>query len=102
MAENAPHYRERVETPEYQAQFDMLADRYSAEMLENCLLGVLWGISTKPGAYPGLMGTMRMAKSESYSSEVPNFRIMFNLEPNGSVLMCWIEELGDGLMEHLT
>jgi hypothetical protein len=102
MAENAPHYRERVETPEYQAQFDMLLERYSAEMIENCLLGVLWGISTKPEVYPRLMGTMRKAKSEPYSSDIPSFTIMFNPEPDGTVLMCWIEEAGDGLMEHLT
>jgi hypothetical protein len=102
MAKNEPHYRERKETKEYEAQFDMLLARYSAEMLENCLLGVLWGISTKPETFPGLMGTLRIAKSESYSSEVPNFTIMFNPEPDGTVLMCWIEETGDGLMEHLT
>lgn len=102
MARSEPHYWERKETEEYEAQFDMLLARYSAEMLENCLLGVLWGISTKPESFPALIGTLRKAKSEPYSSEVPGFTIMFNPEPDGMVLMCWIEETGDGMMEHFT
>ena len=102
MADTGPGYRERIETPEYQAQFDMLLAKYSAEMLENSLLGVLWGISTKPEAYERMIGSMHTAKSESYSSEVPNFRILFNIESNHRVLMLWIEEVGDTVMERLT
>jgi hypothetical protein len=102
MADTKARYREREETPEYQAQFDMLINLHSAEMLENCLLGVLWGISTNPEAYPRLMGNLFTAKSESHSSEAPDFRIVFGIEGDDKVLMCWIEEVGDGMMERLT
>jgi hypothetical protein len=102
MAKSEPRYWERKETEEYEAQFDMLLARYSAEMLENCLLGVLWGISTKPTVFPALMGNIHTAKTEPYSSDVPTFRLMFNPEPDGTVLMLWIEESGDGVMEKFT
>src|SRR5689334_10870035 len=98
MGADAPTYRERVETKEYEAQFDMLVAKYSAEVLENALLGVLWGISTNPEEFGRPFGHIYSAKTSSHSSEMPDFRIYYSVESEGRVLMLWIEEVGDGAM----
>jgi hypothetical protein len=46
-----PDGRTLIETEEYTAQLDELAARYSIDVLESALLGLLWGIATNPHKY---------------------------------------------------
>jgi hypothetical protein len=102
MTGGGQRYRERVETKEYQAQYDDLAQKYTAEMLENALRGVFWGITTRAEEFPRYTGLIYRAQTESRSSEVPRFRIFFSIESDHRVLMLWIETVGNGVMEKLT
>jgi hypothetical protein len=96
-----PRYYERIETPEYRVQYDLLLAMYSPEMLENSLLGVLWGLAVSPETYPRVLGNMRSARSEPYSTDVPAFRIFFTVGTDDKVLVLWIEKIGEGATELL-
>jgi hypothetical protein len=92
MAEQ-PRYRTLVETAEYQAQLDSFADRYSNEIIDAALAGVLWGIAIHPERYDRVTGHIYIAKSRSFEPLHPRFRIYFAIPNENDVLLLWIEEL---------
>lgn len=92
MADTAP-YRELVETPEYTAQLEHLAQTYSDAVLEPILQGIFWGMATNPRAYDRITGAMWEARSRSFNELDPCFRIFFGLPNETQVLLLWIEEI---------
>ena len=74
-----PRYRTLVETPEYQAQLDFLASRYSEEVLTMALTGVLWGIARNPEQYEKITWNIRKAQSRGFHASQPRFKIFFGL-----------------------
>ncbi|HEV2200160.1 MAG TPA: hypothetical protein VGR73_10080 [Bryobacteraceae bacterium] len=86
--------RTLVETGEYSAQLDALADKYSIEVLEAALLGLLWGIATNPERYEKVTGRIYQAKSRSFAAQQPRFRVLFSIEDENRVFLMWIEEIG--------
>jgi hypothetical protein len=98
MAEK-PAYRTLVEADEYTAQLSHLQVRYSREVLEAALMGVLWGIATNPEQYDKVTWNIYGAKSRPLN--LPRFRIFFQIMDDDHVLLMWIEELGsiDDIMD---
>lgn len=94
MAET-PRYRELVETPEYTAQLEHLAQTYSDGVIEPILQGIFWGMATNPRAYDRVTGSMWEARSRSFNELDPRFRIFFGLPNEAQVLLLWIEEIRD-------
>jgi hypothetical protein len=72
MADDA-RYRTLVETLEYEAQLESLAQVYSDEVLESAIQGVLWGIAKNPA------GNIWRAQSRSFDPEHPSFKIFFGI-----------------------
>src|SRR5882724_8939043 len=91
---DGPRYRELVETDEYTAQLESLAQAYSDEVLDAALMGVLWGIAISPEKYDRVTGNMWQARSRSFDAEHPCFRIFFGIPNQNEVLLMWIEEVG--------
>ena len=83
-----------METPEYEAQIEFLAQQYSDETLESALVAMLWGLATNPEEYDRITQSIRVAKSRSFDEERPRFRIFFEIVDNSTVLLVWIEEIG--------
>ena len=83
-----------METPEYAAQLESLAQTYSDEILEALLLGLLWGIATNPDQYDRVTWNIRRAKSRSFDAGDPCFLVLFQILDNDSVALLWIEEIG--------
>ena len=90
---DAPRYRTLVETPEYVAQLESLAQAYSDETLEVFLLGLLWGIAANPEKYDKVTGNIYLAKSRSFDAG-PCFRLFFEIVDENKVGLLWIEEIG--------
>src|ERR1700733_3061213 len=90
---DAPRYRTLVETPEYEAQLESLAQTYSDETLEVFLLGLLWGIAANPEKYDKVTWSIYTAKSRSFD-DGPSFRVFFEIVDENKVLLLWIEEIG--------
>jgi hypothetical protein len=90
---DAPRYRTLVETPEYEAQLESLAQTYSDETLEASLLGLLWGIATNPEKFDKVTWSIYVAKSRSFDAG-PCFRVFFQIIDENKVLLLWIEEIG--------
>ena len=90
---DGPRYRELVETPEYSAQLDSLVERYSVEILEAALMGVLWGIATNPEEYSRGTWNIRQAKTRSFDALHPSLVILFEIADQNKVLLRWIEEI---------
>ena len=89
-------YRELVETPEYTAQLDALVERFSIEILESALMGVLWGVATNPEVYDRGTWNIRRAKSRSFDAlfqSFPSFVILFTITDQNTVTLLWIEEV---------
>lgn len=93
MADDA-RYRTLVETPEYEAQLESLAQIYSDEVLESAIQGVLWGIAKNPERYDRVTGNIWRARSRSFDPEHPSFKIFFGIPNETEVLLMWIEEIG--------
>ena len=95
--DDQPRFRTFVEQPEYTAQFDAIAAKYSMDLLTRLLAGAMNGIATNPRAYDCVLWDIRMAKTRSLGLEVPVFRIFFQIQNEGKedehVLLCWIEEI---------
>jgi hypothetical protein len=91
--DDPPRYRTFVETPEYQAQLDFLAAKYSVELLEGSLMAALWGMATNPQAYEQVTWNIRMAKTRSRNAVHPCFQIFFEIKNENEVLLLWIEEV---------
>jgi hypothetical protein len=89
-----PRYRTLIETPEYAAQLESFAQKYSDEVLEGAIMGLLWGIATTPERYDKVSGNIWMARSRSFSEEYPSFKIIFGIPNQNDVLLMWIEEIG--------
>lgn len=92
MADNT-RYRTLVETPEYNAQLESFATKYSDELLEAALMGVLWGIATNPERYDRVTGRIWRAQSRSFDPRHPCFKIFFGIPNESDVLLMWIEEI---------
>jgi hypothetical protein len=89
-----PDGRTLVETEEYAAQLDALAEQHSAEVLEAALMGLLWGIATNPHKYEKVTGYIYQAKSRAFDPLHPCFKVLFSVEDENRVLLLWIEEVG--------
>lgn len=100
MAEQRRH-RTLVETPEYSAQRDAIAAKYSEEVIGPPLNGLLWGIATNPDQYDRATVNMYRALSRSLGLTIPVLRIFFGIENQGAddehVLLLWIEEVEEML-----
>jgi hypothetical protein len=92
MAET-PRYRTLSEDELYTAQLITFIKKYSAEAVDAALLGIYWGISRNPTAYPQTTWNMRQAKSRCLGT-VPAFKILFNIQDENVVILRWIEEIG--------
>jgi Aminoglycoside/hydroxyurea antibiotic resistance kinase len=68
QADGRPKYPTFIETPEYIAQLDLLADKYSAELLDAALTGVLWGFANNPEKYERVTAGIPGAKSRSFDA----------------------------------
>ena len=88
-----PGGRTLVETDEYTAQLDALAAKYSVEVLEAALMGLLWGIATNPHRYEKVTGRIFQAKSRSFDALHPCFKVLFSIEDENRVFLMWIEEV---------
>jgi hypothetical protein len=88
-----PRYRTLVETDEYKAQLYSFVERYSEEIIDAALAGVLWGVASHPERYDRVTGHMYIAKSRSVKPLHPRFRIYFAIPNENEVLLLWIEEL---------
>jgi hypothetical protein len=93
MAEGA-RYRSLVEAPEYTDQFESLAQIYSDEVIEDRLLGVLWGLATNAEQYERVTGHIRRARTKSFSDEEPDFDILFEIRDADTIGLLWIQETG--------
>ena len=91
MADDA-QYRELVETDVYNAQLETFAQKYSDEILEAALQGVLWGLATNPERYDQVSGNIRIARSRSFDDNDPCFKIFFGIQDE-KVILLWIEEI---------
>jgi hypothetical protein len=89
----ASRYRTLVENEEYTAQLVAFMEKYSPETVDAGLLGVFWGICTKPEKFQQTTWNKRQAKSRCLGT-VPAFRILFEIEDENVVRLCWIEEIG--------
>lgn len=100
MADDA-EYRELLETEEYSAQLESLAQIYSDEVLEAALQGVLWGIATDPERYDKVTPNIRMARSRTFNDDDPCFKIFFGIPDADHAVLMWIEEIRDteGMLE---
>jgi hypothetical protein len=74
MAEK-PAYRTLVEADEYTAQLSHLEARYSREVLEAALMGLLWGMATNSEQYDKVTWNIYAAKSRPLN--LTRFRIFF-------------------------
>jgi hypothetical protein len=88
-----PDGRTLVETEEYTAQLDALADQYSVDVFEAALLGLLWGIATNPQKYEKVTGSVYQAKSRSFDALRPSLRVLFSIEDDHRVILMWVEEI---------
>ncbi len=96
MADDA-RYRTLVETPEYEAQLESLAQVYSDEVLESAIQGVLRGkmCEDPPERHDKVTGNIwRSYMSRSFDPEHPSFKIFFGIPNESEVLLVWIEEIG--------
>jgi hypothetical protein len=92
MAE-ARRYRTLVENEEYTAQLVDFMRKYSPETIEAGLMGIYWGICTRPEKFQQTTWNKRQAKSRCLGT-IPAFRILFEIENENVVRLCWIEEIG--------
>lgn len=96
-----PRHRTLVETPEYTAQRDAIVTKYSDDVIDPPLNGLLWGIATNPDQYDRATANIYRALSRSLGLTIPILRIFFAIEnkaeDNEYVLLLWIEEVEEML-----
>jgi hypothetical protein len=97
---DAARYRTFVETPEYSAQFEAIAQTYSDEVLETLLLGVFWGMATNAEQYDKVTWKILRARGTSSDPKDPRFDVLFEIKDENTIGLLWIQEIGG--IEELT
>jgi hypothetical protein len=96
MANSEPP-RETVATDEYTAQYDDIIRRYSADVIEPVITGVIDGIAKNPREMEQLTGSIWMEKSKNLGLTVPRVRVFFSIEgatpETEHILLLFIEEI---------
>jgi len=92
MDEGARH-RTFVETPEYSAQFETIAQTYSDELLEDLLRGVFWALETNAEQFGKGTWNLRRARSRSFEPGDPQFEIIFEIRDANTIGLLWIREI---------
>jgi NAD dependent epimerase/dehydratase family enzyme len=91
---NQPKHRTFIWLEEFTVQYDMLVERYSEEVMEQALRGVLWGIATNPWQYDRVTAHIYQAKTRPLGLSVPPFKVNFGTgETDNEVVMMFIEEV---------
>jgi hypothetical protein len=75
-----PRFRTLIEQPEYTLQLASIVARYSADVIEPVVRGLLWGIASNPKGYGKTTWNIYQARSRQFGLTVPALRLFFGFK----------------------